>query len=241
MPIIKIRDKNTNSIIYSGLFGDIKECLEYAVSKNIDLSGADLSYQNLCNAQLDGALLQKACFKGANLTGANMSETLLDRAQFHHASLYNSCLCDASLKNCDFTDADFGATDIHGSDISASSFSTLSALMLPFSGTYSLQRCLFNTPHGETITFSTAPLYINGLAFPLARIGEHILIGGHAFDHRDFIMAADHKKKSSAMRKEKPLARFIDENEALLNVLSSCKNKSAIDVPVAVNRTNSTP
>lgn len=238
MPIVKIRNKNTNSIIYSGLFSDIKECLEYAVSKNIDLSGADLSYQNLCNAQLDGALLRQACFNGANLTGANMSETVLDGAQFHHASLYNSCLCDASLKYCDFTDADFGATDIYGSDLSASSFSTLSALMLPFSGAASQQKCLYKTTHGKTIKFSTPPLYISGLECSLVRIGEHIMIGSQVFDCMDFTMATDRDKGKSYITKEERTAHFINKNAALLAALSSYTCKDVIDVHMAANQIN---
>lgn len=240
MPIIKIREKQTGNILYAGLFNDLRECLEYAVTRQTDLRGADLSYSNLGNAQLDGALLQDACFDGANLSGANMSEAMLGGAAFRHASLYNTCLCQSVLKNCDFTDAGFGATDIFGSDISYSRFSTLSAFTMVFTGAEAMQGCVYKCADGRTLQIDRPPLCVHGLEFPLIFIGRALLIGGKAVT-LDALRPALRRKKMAgrgedARLTDPHLRAFIKENAGIISALCFSGKSSPVTVAMAANK-----
>ena len=70
--------KNTNNeVIFSGLFYSFKDCVEAAVSRKINLEGANLQDANLENADLrfanlEGAELYKCNLEGANLNYANL-------------------------------------------------------------------------------------------------------------------------------------------------------------------------
>jgi len=154
---------NDKTIIFSGRYNSFIECLEDAVTKNIDLSYIDLRNKNLTNAELDSARMKKASFTGANLSGANLSESILSGSVFYNASLYNTCMCHSNLNMCDFRDASFGGTLIEGSDIRESMFSTLSCFDLDFHNASDMYGCLFATPDGALHAMSRRPIVLRGL------------------------------------------------------------------------------
>jgi len=67
---IEIKKRFTGSIILSGDYGNIKDCLEK--NRYANLRYADLKYANLRGADLGGANLRGANLRGADLRGADL-------------------------------------------------------------------------------------------------------------------------------------------------------------------------
>lgn len=149
MPIIKLQTK-AGEILYSGLFADIKECVEYAVRKGIDLSDVDLSYTNLGNANLDDGIFK------------------------------NACLCCSSIKNVNFDEASFGATDVTNSILTYCRFSTFSVFSLSFRDTKDITGCVFKSVGTNALPISKVPIVIKGLDYPVIFTDRHVIIGVHA-------------------------------------------------------------
>ena len=80
---IEIKNRFDGSVILSGEYGSIKDCLEK--NKKADLSGADLS-----RANLSGAYLSRAYLSGADLSGAYLSRADLSGADLSGANLYGA-------------------------------------------------------------------------------------------------------------------------------------------------------
>ena len=180
MPHINIFSYETREILFHGEYKDLKGCLEDAVSKEIDLSNADLSAGQLMNANLDGGVFANSCFDGANLSGANMSEAYLSGASFKGAELYNTCFAQSTMRGCDFVDASFGASDIAGANIAQSLFSTASCFMLDFALAEDMKGCCFQTGDGLLCQMSKPPTVVRGQwGYPIAVMDHHVKVGHH--------------------------------------------------------------
>jgi hypothetical protein len=83
--------------IYTSALPTIQESLVEAVSKRVNLCGANLYYANLRDANLSGANLSGAFLLGANLRGANLSDANLCGANLYSADLSGADLCGAYL------------------------------------------------------------------------------------------------------------------------------------------------
>lgn len=173
----KIYKAGSEDIIFSGLFLDIKSCVEAAICERICLDYADLRGANLTNAELDEGQFSYARFDQANLTGANMSCANLKGAIFRQATLYNVCFCESVMTNAQFFEVQFGGSDIAWTDISNASFDGYSALDLNFS------ECLFsnNTKYydhtGSVCEMTRPPLLIKGLKYPVIFFDRHLKVG----------------------------------------------------------------
>jgi uncharacterized protein YjbI with pentapeptide repeats len=177
MPEITIRHALTKLPLFAGRHSGLRACLERAVARGTDLTGADLRHANLANAELDGARMKGVRLDHANLSGANLSEASLDGAVFAHAALQNACLCFTALNHCDFTGASFGATDIAGASLDGTRFSTLSAFTLNFRDAEMLRDCQWFTEDGAPCPFSRPPIAITGLLQPVILLDRHVQIG----------------------------------------------------------------
>ena len=120
---IEIKNRFTNSIIISGDYINIKDCLEknrssYLRGANLeganlegsDLEGSDLGGANLKGSDLGGANLEDANLEGAylrdaNLEGANLRGSDLGGAYLRGANLKGSNLEDANLRGANLEDA----------------------------------------------------------------------------------------------------------------------------------------
>ncbi|MGB4106405.1 MAG: pentapeptide repeat-containing protein [Alphaproteobacteria bacterium] len=174
----KIQSCSNNAVLFEGIFGSYKECLEQAVCERADLSGADFKNQNLANACLDDGLFSGADFSGANLAGANISETVLTNASFANCDLYNTCFAYADLRTCVFEGAAFGATDITGADISGARFSALSCFSLDFAHARAMLGCRYMSMDGTGFTFSLPPVVVRGLGPRLLVMAESFCLQG---------------------------------------------------------------
>ena len=67
---IKIENRFSGQILFSGEFGSLKLCVEAAVKAHTNLADADLAHANLARANLADANLAGANLAGANLAGA---------------------------------------------------------------------------------------------------------------------------------------------------------------------------
>ena len=182
MPMIEIKHHETGRTIYAGNFPSIVECLENAVDRRENMSGADLRRQNISNANLDGICLRGSKLLGANLTGANLSEADLEHCDLRETLLCNTCLCETNLSGCDFSGALFGATDISFASLPGAVFSTSSALEMDFSSVKDMKDCRFVNPDGTPLSFNTPPLVLKGLLHtPVIILGTALKIGQYAW------------------------------------------------------------
>jgi len=122
---IVIRSKVDNSVLLSGKYGSVKNCLEKNDDANLrgaDLNGANLRDANLSGAYLhgtylSGASLRDAYLNGANLNGANLSDANLHGANLHGASLYGADLRGADLHGADLSGADLRDANLHDANL----------------------------------------------------------------------------------------------------------------------------
>ena len=112
---IEIKNRYTNSILISGEYDTIKECL--VDNSGADLWGADLSEADLSEADLSGADLWRANLRGAdlseaNLRGANLSEANLSEADLSEADLWRANLRGANLSGADLWRANLSEANL---------------------------------------------------------------------------------------------------------------------------------
>ena len=80
--------KNTNNeVIFSDKFNSFKDCVEAAVSRKINLEGA-----NLQDANLQGADLRYVNLEGANLYKCNLQDAYLQGADLRYVNLQGAYL-----------------------------------------------------------------------------------------------------------------------------------------------------
>jgi len=90
------------TVLFKSSKTTIKEAVEEAVSKDADLSGANLIGADLIGADLNGANLIGADLIGADLNGANLIGADLTDADLSGANLGSANLRDANLRDADF-------------------------------------------------------------------------------------------------------------------------------------------
>ena len=94
---IEIKSRfDSNKVLVSGKYENIKDCLEKNRSAN--LRSADLQGAYLRGADLQGADLQDANLRGANLRDANLQGANLQGAYLRGAYLRGAYLRDANLQ-----------------------------------------------------------------------------------------------------------------------------------------------
>ena len=110
---IEIKNKFDDSIIFSGDYGSLRECVIDAVRKRANLFGANLSGANLSLANLSGAKLSEANLSGANLSGANLSGANFSRANLFGANLSGANLFEGNLSGAKLSGANLsGAKNV---------------------------------------------------------------------------------------------------------------------------------
>lgn len=119
----RIEIKNmTGEVLFSYECEDntIRKTLERAVSKGVNLGGADLRDANLRGAKLRGANLGGANLGGADLRGAYLGDANLRGANLRVANLRVTDLRDAGLGGADLGGADLRDADLYGASLSRS-------------------------------------------------------------------------------------------------------------------------
>ena len=85
MPVIEIRHRFNDSVLWFGDAATVKDAIHAAIASRANLSGANLSGANLSGANLSGADLSGATLSRANLSGANLSGADLSGATLSRA------------------------------------------------------------------------------------------------------------------------------------------------------------
>ena len=93
---IEIKHRFTRSIIVSGDYESVKDCLEE--NRGAHLRGADLRDTNLRGADLEGAHLEDAHLEGTNLRGADLEDAHLEGADLRGAHLEDAHLEGTNLR-----------------------------------------------------------------------------------------------------------------------------------------------
>lgn len=230
MASTNIKSAATGKILYASGARTVKNCLEEAVSKGINLDYADLRHANLSGANLDDARLRHARFDHANLSGANLSEAILDGGSFHNAALHSACLSLSSARNCRFDGALFGATEIAGAVLDFCRFSTYSAFSLSFIDCASMKGCVFTNAGKITSQMSTPPIVISGLEYPVALMDDHLMINGISDTYAAWsrLIAGSH---TSGAKIDNNLLAFIRRNRDLLSNLTQRPSRAASNGP----------
>jgi len=109
---IEIKNRFNGSIIISGNFEDIKDCLEK--NRGADLRGADLRGADLIGADLRDANLRDANLRDANLRGADLRDANLRGADLRDANLRDANLRDANLRDANLRDANLRDANLRG-------------------------------------------------------------------------------------------------------------------------------
>ena len=120
---ITIIDIYQNKLYESKTAKTIKEAVEEAVAKKIDLTnvhltGTDLMGANLANAKFSGASLRWANLNGANLSGANLNDANLIGADLSNANLNGANLSSANLSDANLRRANLRRANLTGADLS---------------------------------------------------------------------------------------------------------------------------
>ena len=97
----------------------IREAVEKAISENIDLRYADLSYANLSSTDLSSANL-----RSANLSSANLRSTDLRYANLRYANLRSTDLSYANLRYTDLSYANLRYTDLSYANLRSANLSS---------------------------------------------------------------------------------------------------------------------
>ena len=104
---------NTDTILWEGVAGSVKEAVYAALNSSANLSSADLSGADLSSADLSGADLRSADLSGANLSGADLSGADLSSADLNSADLRSADLSGANLSGADLSGADLSSADLN--------------------------------------------------------------------------------------------------------------------------------
>ena len=123
MPIVEIRHRWTDRVIYTADCGTLREAVLGAVAEGANLSGAnlraaDLSAADLSEAELRGADLSAADLRGADLRAANLSEANLHAANLSEANLHAANLSEADLHAANLSEADLREANLRGANLS---------------------------------------------------------------------------------------------------------------------------
>jgi hypothetical protein len=116
---IKRLDK---TIIYESDRNSIRETVEEAVERELNLRGADLQGAGLWGTDLQGATLwganlRDADLQGATLWGADLEDATLEGANLRDANLRDANLEGANLRGADLRDANLEGANLRGADL----------------------------------------------------------------------------------------------------------------------------
>ena len=102
---IQIKNRFSDEIIFEYKCNTMKDCIEKAISKKVNLRDAYLRDADLEMADLEGADLEEADLRGAYLRDANLEMVNLVRANLREADLKGANLKGANLvrANLDFS------------------------------------------------------------------------------------------------------------------------------------------
>lgn len=165
-------------ILYEGRFSNIRQGLEQAVEKEIDLTAVNLRAANLSGGHFDDAYMPKACLWGANLNEANFSNAVLSYSDFRATNLLNTCLVEANCANSNFEGAYYARTLLSGADLSECQFSCPSLFQVNLAEAKTLKGSTYSHLGEQECAMSHAPIIIQGLMKPMIFMDHHALIGG---------------------------------------------------------------
>jgi hypothetical protein len=110
--MIEIRHRETNEIIYSGHFADVRKCLEDGIEKHISFAYANLAHANLTHANLPHIDLTFADLSHADMSHANLRDATLNYADLSYARLFYAKLSHVDWVRVDLTEADLVGADL---------------------------------------------------------------------------------------------------------------------------------
>jgi len=103
----QIKNRWSRDVIYETKASSLKEAVQKAVKKNVNLRGADLRNVDLRNVDLRGTDLRGADLEGADLRGTDLRGTDLEGAD----------LRGTDLRNVDLRGADLRGANLEGAEI----------------------------------------------------------------------------------------------------------------------------
>ena len=119
MKPFELRDKRSGEILSEGEYRSLKEAVEDAVRRKIQLHGVDLSGADLAGVNLKGVNLAEVNLRGANLRGANLRETNLYHAELDSADLSGAKLEHSAMESAKFSNANLEGANLEGSHLKA--------------------------------------------------------------------------------------------------------------------------
>jgi uncharacterized protein YjbI with pentapeptide repeats len=87
MAYIVLKNRDEETVLFSGDYADVKAAIEAAVAGDVDLTGIDLCGQNLEGLNCGCGKFDSSDWKGADLRGANLAGSKMRGADFAGANL----------------------------------------------------------------------------------------------------------------------------------------------------------
>jgi len=115
MKLIKIKNRYDDTVIISGKYESIKDCLEK--NRDADLRYADLRYADLQGSDLQGSYLRYADLWYANLQGSDLQGSDLQNADLQNANLQNANLRNANLQNAYLQNANLQNANLQNANL----------------------------------------------------------------------------------------------------------------------------
>ena len=114
--MIEIKHRYTGAVLFSADVGNMRLCVEAALTARADIRYADLTSADLTSADLGYADLGAANLRSANLTYANLRSANLTYANLTSADLRSADLASADLRSANLTSADLRSADLTSAD-----------------------------------------------------------------------------------------------------------------------------
>lgn len=155
----------------------MRDTLEEAVKKGIDLSYADLRRYKFRNASLDGMIAAGASFWGADLSGSDIGYATLHGADFRGSLLKDVCFAHSNLTGANMLGSHFENTILQNTTMDRVRVSCPSFWNSDLQSIRSMIGFVFLHKGEEEFVMHAPPLIIRGIGYPLI-LQENICLWG---------------------------------------------------------------
>lgn len=175
--LIKLKQFGTGETLFMGDFRNVKEALEDAVSKKVNLSGVEIVGQNLDYANLDHARLDRAYIHQCSLRHCDLSESSLNKARFVDCDLSYACLAYASIRQTSIIETPMAGMELAGAWVENIVFSCPSGLSLAYTDCTQFRNSIYIHNHKTHCLMTQEPILIKGLPYDVTLMSSHIKVG----------------------------------------------------------------
>lgn len=155
----------------------MRDTLEEAVAKGVDLSFADLRGHKFGNTSLDGIMAPGASFWGADLSGSDIGYATLHGADFRGTDLSDTCFAHSNLTGANMMGAYFERSILEDAIMDRVRVSCPSFWSNDLQSVRSMIGLVYAHKGEEEFPVEESPIIIRGLGYPLI-LQENLCLWG---------------------------------------------------------------